>query len=71
MFNRFDLDGDGSVPLIEFRRYLSDPSVRGGLPDSVLDDILARADRNIDGVISYDEFLEMVNNAAGMMSSSD
>ncbi|XP_043224699.1 rhomboid-related protein 3-like isoform X2 [Amphibalanus amphitrite] len=60
VFDRFDLDGDGSVPLIEFRRYLSDPGLRGRLPDSVLDDILAKADRNIDGVISYEEFLQMV-----------
>ncbi|XP_037088916.1 rhomboid-related protein 3-like [Pollicipes pollicipes] len=60
VFDRFDLDHDGEVPLLEFRRYLSDPQLRSRIPDHVLDEILARADTNIDGSLSFQEFLDMV-----------
>jgi len=65
VFDRFDLDHDGEVPLLEFRRYLADQSQRQLVPEHVLDEILARADVDMDGSLSYAEFLRMVQGRVG------
>jgi calcium-dependent protein kinase len=52
-FNRFDKNGDGKIDLAELRSV-----VGGNKSDTVFKQMIQEADRNKDGVIDVEEFIE-------------
>ncbi|ODN05684.1 Rhomboid-related protein 3 [Orchesella cincta] len=60
VFERFKPNRNGEVRLSDMRRYLSTPELRTYIPEDAIDSILRLADKNQNGMISYDEFLDMV-----------
>ena len=65
IFDKLDesVDGriDGTIPVPEFKRILvDDPLWVETVPTDVQEQILAKVDSNNDGVIDFDEFLELV-----------
>lgn len=62
MFDKYDNDLDGQIPLNELSQMLSDGNneLRYDIPYEVLQEIAERADLNKDKVITYDEFIAMV-----------
>lgn len=63
IFDKYDMDQDGSIPLTEMKRMLkveADQRIKDEFPPEVVEEILAWADINNDGKLSYEEFLRMV-----------
>lgn len=60
MFERFKPNRNGEVRLSEIRRLLSMPELRTYIPEDAIDTILHLADKDQNGMLNYDEFLDMV-----------
>lgn len=58
VFNTFDTDGNGVLDKSELKAAFKD--FRGGLSDEAIDAIIADADTNNDGVVSFEEFVALV-----------
>lgn len=64
IFNKYDSDGDGLIPLAKFKTILHEgrsPELNTDLPKEVIEEILQRADWDNDENLSYEEFLRMVH----------
>lgn len=62
VFNKYDRDHDGMIPLKEFKYDLMiKTNIRHELPEAALNRILERADRDENGMIDYDEFLAFIH----------
>ncbi len=65
IFDKLDMESDGRadghIPLVKFQEILeSDPVWSEAVPRDIQDKILGNADRNGDGVIDYEEFMDLV-----------
>lgn len=62
MFDQYDVDHDGRIPLDDFKRRLTEGNhhLNEDIPQEVLDEILERADWDKDRVITFEDFLRMV-----------
>lgn len=58
-FNYMDKYGSGEITLKEIKEVLGQSQ---DIPDDVWEQIIAEADKNGDGVISFDEFMQMMKN---------
>ncbi|XP_054722866.1 rhomboid-related protein 2-like [Uloborus diversus] len=61
VFDKYDLDKDGCIPLRDLKQALKSGDLRHDFPDEVIDEILEWADINHDGMLNYEEFLRMVH----------
>lgn len=66
VYDQCDLNGNGVVTVRELRDALTAANSGGRIPQSVIDRIARSADTNGDQIISYNEFLELVNRDAEM-----
>jgi calmodulin len=57
-FQFFDKDGNGEISLVEFRQVLT--QLGDPMPEEEVNTFFKLVDRNNDGKLQYDEFLEMV-----------
>ncbi|XP_014662330.1 PREDICTED: rhomboid-related protein 2-like isoform X2 [Priapulus caudatus] len=62
LFDEYDADHDGYIPLAEFRNIMIDKAHTHDLPRSKHDDIIMRADKDNDGRISQQEFVNIMMN---------
>ncbi|XP_074599780.1 rhomboid-4 [Brevipalpus obovatus] len=63
VFEKYDTDGDGRIPVEEFKRRVGQANDRleEDIPQEVLDEVIERAEYDRDGYLTYDEFLRMIN----------
>ena len=59
VFNSFDTDGNGFLDKNELKNAFKD--FKGGLTDAEIDALIAEADVNGDGKVSFEEFVALVN----------
>jgi len=59
IFQRFDVDHDGTIPLGELRSLLNSVS-DSRIPPIVLNEIMRRADTDHNGVLDFDEFMDLI-----------
>jgi calcium-dependent protein kinase len=62
-FNFFDRDRDGYISLEELRQVLNSRNLREEVGEEELDQALAEVDKNGDGVIDFDEFMQMMRSS--------
>jgi calmodulin len=62
VFNSFDTDGNGVLDKNELKNAFKD--FKGGLTDEEVDALMAEADTNGDGQISFEEFVELIAKAS-------
>uniref|UniRef100_T1JDI7 rhomboid protease n=1 Tax=Strigamia maritima TaxID=126957 RepID=T1JDI7_STRMM len=60
VFDRYDRDHDGFIPLSEFPDLLAKTNIRHEIPQHVLDRIIKRADADNNGRLDYQEFIDFV-----------
>ncbi|XP_053206882.1 uncharacterized protein LOC128391063 isoform X2 [Panonychus citri] len=62
VFDKYDTDGNGRIPIGAFRRRIMEANERleEDIPREVLDEIIERVEWDHDGYISYSEFISMV-----------
>ena len=58
-FDAFDTDGSGFLDKSELKNAFKD--FKGGLTDAEVDVLMAAADTNGDGEVSFEEFVALVN----------
>lgn len=63
MFNKYDVNRDGKIEINEFKRVLKEANyhLEEDIPSEVLDEILERADWDVNKHITYNEFIRMVS----------
>ncbi|CAG0916631.1 unnamed protein product [Notodromas monacha] len=64
IFDQFDHDGDGKVPLAELSHIFRGTPEGRDVPQEVIDDILDMADSSRDGYLDFEEFINMVRGQA-------
>jgi len=62
VFNTFDTDGSGFLDRNELANAFN--NFRGGLTAEEIDQLIADADTNGDGKVSFEEFVALVNKIA-------
>lgn len=65
VFNRYDTDGDGRIPLQELCRMVSSKKFHHDIPERTVRLILHRADVNKDGYLNFPEFMQMLETHEG------
>mmetsp|Transcript_3047 Transcript_3047/g.7287 ORF Transcript_3047/g.7287 Transcript_3047/m.7287 type:complete len:552 (-) Transcript_3047:150-1805(-) len=66
-FKVFDLDNNGTIEKSELRQLLgrqNGPATAFHLDEDAIDELIASADTNGDGKVDFDEFMQMMTNAA-------
>ena len=58
-FKELDVDGNGTVTSEELKKVMKEELEGEGIPESVMDVMVAMADVNGDGKINFEEFLQM------------
>jgi len=63
VFNKYDVNRDGKIEINEFKRVLKEANyhLEEDIPSEVLDEILERADWDVNKHITYNEFIRMVS----------
>jgi len=59
VFQRFDTDNDGAIPLSELHSLLNSVS-DSTVPSKVINEITRRADRDNNGVLDFEEFMDLI-----------
>jgi calcium-dependent protein kinase len=62
-FSFFDRDRDGHISVEELRQVLNSRNLREEIGEDELDRALAEVDKNGDGVIDFDEFMQMMRSS--------
>ena len=74
-FRDFDQDGDGTISIAELRCVLGPggalADMCGSLNNDEIDALISIADKDGDGEVSFDEFVELVNRMKGGDSEED
>lgn len=65
IFNRYDTDGDGRIPLQELCAVVTNRKFQHDIPERVVRLILHRADENKDGYLNFPEFMQMLETHDG------
>lgn len=60
IFDRFDHDHDGEIPLGELRTILASAAADSSIPTTCINEIVRRADYDQNGVLDFHEFMNMV-----------
>lgn len=64
VFTFFDRDGNGTISPEELQQVLNSGSLKGEVDSQFLDQVLQEVDRNGDGAIDFDEFMQMMRHAS-------
>jgi Ca2+-binding EF-hand superfamily protein len=59
IFNFIDEEQDGKITVEELQQYLFDNGMRDGTNESVCREIISEYDTDLDGELSYQEFLNL------------
>jgi len=69
LFDKYDEDGSGTLTLQEFKEAMA--AVNLGLSEKEMKQLLIEADVNDDGVIEYNEFLNMIRELLNVTNEDD
>ncbi|XP_049840019.1 uncharacterized protein LOC126284839 isoform X3 [Schistocerca gregaria] len=61
IFNKYDLNNDGRISLIELKNIIRSASYERDIPDVAVREILRKADQDQNGYLEWDEFVQLVH----------